>query len=64
VIEREIWATAALLIMRFGSGADVEAAMRAATFAASGDYARAAIWKRVKSSVETLNDLSPPDRVH
>ena len=63
-MERKIWATALVLIMRFGSRADVEAAGRAATFAARGDYVRAAVWKRIKRSVETLTDLKPPDRLH
>lgn len=52
--ERDIWATATVMIRRFGEDAPIEAAMRADALAGEGDLAGAAVWKRIKQASRTV----------
>jgi hypothetical protein len=64
MVDRDIFALAALMIMRFGPNAKMAAALRAATFAAKGDYIAAAIWDRIMRTIESSNNLSDLDTLH
>ena len=62
--ERDIWATANVMIKRFGDDAPIEAAMRADELAGEGDLAGAAVWKRIKRSIELLCSPVPSGPLH
>jgi hypothetical protein len=64
VDERDIWATANMMIKQFGNDAPIEAAMRADELVGEGDLAGAAVWKRIKRSIELLSGPVPPGPLH
>jgi hypothetical protein len=64
MVDRDIFALAALMIMRFGPNARMAAALRADTFAAKGDYVGAAIWDRIMRIIESSNNLSELETLH
>jgi hypothetical protein len=62
--ERDIWATANLMIKRFGEDAIVESAMRADELSAEGDLDGARIWKLIIASIELLASRSHSGPLH
>jgi hypothetical protein len=58
--EIEIWRVAVLMINRYADEAEANSFMRAEELAAEGDYAGAAIWRRVTVAIEQLIDTTGP----
>jgi hypothetical protein len=52
--ERDIYATANVMVRRYGDDAAMEAAQRADQLTADGDTLGAAVWRRVVSAIEEL----------
>jgi hypothetical protein len=57
--ERDIWATASLMIKRYGDAALFESTMRADRFLDAGDLAGARVWKRIAEGVDFLSTERP-----
>ena len=64
MLERDVWATANLMIKRFGDDAAIEAAMRADKFATDGDLAGSGVWRRIKRCIEMLSGAASSGTVH
>jgi hypothetical protein len=58
--EIEIWRVAVLMINRYVDEAEANSIMRAEELAPEGDYAGAAIWRRVTVAIEQLTDTTLP----
>lgn len=57
--DRDIWASANLLIKRYGLDATVQAAMRADDLLAEGDVEGAATWRAIVRAIEKLQAREP-----
>jgi hypothetical protein len=62
--EIEIWRTAYLMLRWYGSTAREESARRADEFAAAGDPAGEAGWRRVIGAIGQLASTAPPGPLH
>ncbi len=60
VREIEIWRVAVLMINRYADEAEANSFWRAEELARDGDYAGAAIWRRITVAVEQLTDTTGP----
>jgi len=58
--EIEIWRVAVLMINRYADEAEANSFRRSEELTAEGDYAGAAIWRRVTVAIEQLTDTSGP----
>lgn len=58
VTERDIWATAKMLVDQHGTDAPIHAAMRADAMRDRGDVDGQAVWKRIMRAAEELLRLS------
>jgi hypothetical protein len=58
VTERDIWATAKMLVDRHGADAPIQAAMRADELLDRGDVDGQAVWKRILAAARELLRLS------
>ena len=58
--EIEIWRVAVLMVNRYADEAEANSFTRAKKLAAEGDYAGAAIWRRVTVAIEQLTDTTVP----
>ena len=58
--EIEIWRVAVLMINRYADEAEANSFRRSEELTAEGDYAEAAIWRRVTVAIEQLTDTSGP----
>ena len=58
--EIEIWRVAVLMINRYADEAEANSVWRAEELARDGDYAGAAIWRRITVAVEQLTDTTGP----
>ena len=58
--EMEIWRVAMLMINRYADEAEANSFWRAEELARDGDYAGAAIWRRITVAVEQLTDTTGP----
>jgi hypothetical protein len=54
--DRDIWATASVMIKKFGDDAIIESSMRADELLADGDHAGALVWKRIIAGIKFLTD--------
>ena len=54
--DRDIWATANIMIKRFGEDAVIEACMRADALAEEGDFVGVTVWLTIIRSIEFLSD--------
>ena len=62
--EIDIWRIAALMIKRYRHGAKANGDQRAEEFAANGDEAGAAVWRRITHAIEQLANTTPPGPPH
>ena len=62
--DRDVYATAKLLLKRHGDTAWFEAAQKADAMLEAGDMEGAATWKRVLAAVRELQDREPGGVVH
>jgi len=62
--ERDIWASANLLIEKHGDEAAAVAARRADHLFDRGDLEGAAIWRRIISAIEAIRKTEPDGSVH
>jgi len=62
--ERDIWATANLMLKRFGDDALIECAMRVDALNAEGDIQGAAIWRRILASTKVLSGRAASGTLH
>jgi hypothetical protein len=60
----DIWRVAVLMIRRYADEAEVNADRRADELETEGDYAGAAIWRRVTVAIEQLTNTTPPGPLH
>src|SRR5271163_4124028 len=60
ITDRDIWATASMLVDQHGADAPIHAAMRADALLERGDVGGQAVWKRILHAVEELLHLSDP----
>ena len=60
----DIWRVAVLMIRRYSDEAEVNADRRADELETEGDYAGAAIWRRVTVAIEQLTNTTPPGPLH
>jgi hypothetical protein len=58
--EIEIWRVAVLMVNRYADEAEANSFQRAEELASVGDYAGAAIWRRVTVAIEQLIDTTGP----
>jgi hypothetical protein len=58
--EIDIWRVAVLMINRYADDAEANADRRAEELETEGDYAGAAIWRRVTVAIEQLTDTTGP----
>lgn len=58
--ERDVWASANMLVTRFGPDACIHAAMSADKFLAARDLGGYRVWKRILAAVDQLLTLAPP----
>ena len=61
--EIEIWRVAVLMVNRYADEAEANSFTRAKKLAAEGDYAGAAIWRRVTVAIEQLTDTTVPPKL-
>jgi len=62
ISDRDIYASATLMIKRFGNDAPIEAAQRAEALLAEGDLDGRAVWMRIMAAAEALLRQTPgPD---
>lgn len=59
--ERDIWASARMMVTRHGEDAATEAAMKADKFGLVGDLAGQRTWLRVLRAIEWLQDQRGSD---
>jgi hypothetical protein len=64
IAEVDIWRTAYLMLSWYGDTAAAESARRAEEFAADGDLAGVAAWRRVIEAIGQLANTTPPGLVH
>ena len=64
VSEEQIRQTAAYLIMRYGRGAELEAAMEVDKFIAKKDSAGERIWMRVLNAIKEIQQPKGRDILH
>jgi hypothetical protein len=57
--ERDIYATATVMVRRYGADAAMEAAQRSDQMLAEGDAEGAAVWRRVMAAIEELGREAP-----
>ena len=57
--ERDIYATAMVMVRRYGDDAGAEAAQRSDQLLGDGNMAGAAVWRRVVTAVEELARQAP-----
>ena len=62
--EIDIWRAACLMLWWYGETAQEESARRAAEFAADGDPAGEACWRRVIDAIEQLANTTPSGLLH
>ena len=62
--EIDIWRAAYLMLWWYGETAQEEGARRAAEFAADGDPAGSACWRRVIDAIEQLANTTPFGLLH
>jgi hypothetical protein len=62
--EIDIWRAAYLMLRWYGDTAQVESARRAEEFAAAGDTAGVAVWRRIIDAVGLLAKTTPPGPLH
>jgi hypothetical protein len=58
--DRDIYASANLMIRRFGEDAKIEAAKRADELVEAGDLDGQAVWKRIIKAIEELQSTDKP----
>jgi hypothetical protein len=58
--DRDIYASANVMIRRFGEDANIEAAMRADERLEAGDLDGQAVWKRIIKAIEELQSTTKP----
>jgi hypothetical protein len=58
--EIHIWRVAVLMVKRYADDAEANADQRADELETEGDYAGAAIWRRVTVAIERLTDTTEP----
>ena len=58
--EIEIWRAAVLMLSRYAGDAEANSFQRAVELAAAGNYAGAAIWRRITVAIEQLTDTTGP----
>jgi hypothetical protein len=58
--EIDIWRVAVLMVNRYADDAEANADRRAEELETEGDYAGAAIWRRVTFAIEQLVDTTGP----
>jgi len=56
ILEIDIWRVAVLMVNRYADDAEANADRRAEELETEGDYAGAAIWRRVTFAIEQLTD--------
>ena len=59
--ERDIWASAKLLVDRHGNGANRHATQRATELLEQGDLEGAAVWWRIVSTIDDILRTEPKD---
>ena len=64
VSDRDIFATAKLVIKRHGGSAAYYAATKGDEFLDKGDLDGAAVWRRILKAVEELQAMAPKGPVH
>ena len=57
--ERDIWASANLLLHRYGNNAEFHAAQSADELAESGDLESSRVWRRILDAIRTLQQDKP-----
>jgi len=57
--DRDIYATATVMMRRYGADAATEAAQRSDKLMADGDADGAAVWRRVMAAIEELGRQAP-----
>ena len=62
--EIDIWRAASLMLWWYGDTAEAESKRRAEELAADGDKAGVALWRRIISEIEQLEDTTPPGPMH
>jgi len=62
--EIDIWRAASLMLWWYGDTAEAESKRRAEELAADGDKAGVAVWRRIISEIEQLEDTTPPGPMH
>jgi hypothetical protein len=62
--EIEIWRTASLMLWWYGTTAQRESARRADEFAADGDRAGEACWRRIIYVIAQLVNTTPHGMIH
>ena len=58
--EIDIWRVAVLIVNRYADDAEANADRRADELEIEGDYAGAALWRRVTVAIEQLTDTTGP----
>jgi hypothetical protein len=58
--DRDIYASANLMIRRFGEDATIEAAKRADELLETGDLEGQAVWKRIIKAIKELQSTEKP----
>jgi len=64
MLERDIWASAKLLVDKYGEDATIHAAMRAGELSVQGDLDGAAVWRQIIAAIEELENTEPDGAVH
>lgn len=59
ISDRDIWASALLMVKRYGEDAGMEAANRSDELLAEGDVDGAATWRRIVTAIEQLQAGAP-----
>jgi len=62
--EIDIWRVANLMLKRYGDEADIESAIRAEELADAGEWAGAAVWRRIIDAIGQLENTTPPRPLH
>jgi hypothetical protein len=64
VPEIDIWRIATLMLKCYGDQAEAESAIRSAELAEAGDWAGAAVWRRITDAIGQLESTTARGPLH
>ena len=62
--EIDIWRIANLMLKHYGDEAEAESAIRSAELAEAGDWAGAAVWRRITDAIGQLESTTARGPLH